>query len=87
MFGKVRELKNSMQIDRRMRNIRGYALHYIKWCDDLTRMTPRSKQSKQQFDHNLEILMSHYCDKASAHGVEFREWYFLKSNVCKGFHC
>ena len=41
-------MTNSMQLDCPMRNIRGYALHYIKWCDDLTMMTPRSHLDEVQ---------------------------------------
>ena len=41
--------------------------------DDLLSLTPRSKQSKQKFDTNLEILALHFCDDASAYGPEFGE--------------
>ena len=37
-----------MQLDCPMRNIRGYALQYIKWCDDLTMMTARSHLDEVQ---------------------------------------
>ena len=37
-----------MQLDCPMRNIRSYALHYIKWCDDLTMMTARSHLDEVQ---------------------------------------
>ena len=41
--------------------------------DDLLSLTPRSKQSKQKFDTNLEILALHFCDDANAYGPEFGE--------------
>ena len=39
--------------------------------DDLMNSTPKSKQSKQKFDANLDMLVLHYCDEAAAYGVEF----------------
>ena len=41
--------------------------------DDLMNSTPKSKQSKQKFDANLDMLVLHYCDEAAAYGVEFGE--------------
>ena len=45
--------------------------------DDLLLSTYRSKQSKQKFDTNIDILASHFCDDATAYGPEFGEGHLL----------
>ena len=52
--------------------------------DDLMNSTPKSKQSKQKFDANLDMLVLHYCDEAAAYGVEFGEGrlFFMQMATC-----
>ena len=58
--------------------------HSVPSVDDLLSSTPRSKQSKQKFDTNIDILASHFCDDATAYGPEFGEGhlFFFQMATC-----